>query len=46
MIDGRGSKDGEPNRQKAGRFLQTQLADGVIKLNCFQKLKSISGERG
>ena len=46
MIDGRGSEDGEPDRQKAGCFLQTQPAECAVELDRFQEAKSISGEEG
>src|SRR5271163_3982162 len=44
MIDGGGSEDCEPNRQKARRFLQAQSAQSAIELDRFQEPKPTGGE--
>ena len=46
MIDGRRGEDGEPDRLKAGGFLDPEARQGAIELDRLHKSQPMAGERG
>ena len=46
MINGRGGKDGKPDRLKARRFLRAKARERTVKLDGLQEGKPMGGERG